>query len=218
MFTPKFLFGSKAIFTITNPQGRHYTYKVFQSRKTKKETPHAFTVFIKKGDNLSYCGNINYYVNNNTTEFTVSNSGYKPEDEPIRVFEWAVKHVMTRKEFPKGYTMNHEGKCSCCGRELTVLESVNIGMGPICNNNKVNKNHSRTRFEQFIMTKLQEQDVRDIIDVYIGSSSDPLFSVCARVVFKSGEDVYTNIKDSTDEDIALIVKSIMSYRIESILN
>jgi hypothetical protein len=48
-----------------------------------------------------------------------------------RAFSWAWSYL-SRGELPPGCEVWHEGRCGCCGRALTVPESIASGLGPVC--------------------------------------------------------------------------------------
>lgn len=48
-----------------------------------------------------------------------------------RAFSWAWS-FLSRGELPPGAEVWHEGRCGCCGRALTVPESIASGIGPVC--------------------------------------------------------------------------------------
>lgn len=49
----------------------------------------------------------------------------------VIAFGWALKHL-SALEMPEGLEVLHEGRCGRCGRVLTVPESIESGLGPIC--------------------------------------------------------------------------------------
>jgi len=125
----KFFTGGRAVFTIDNGQGVHYTFKV----KAPKFNPAKRYIFLLTGpDNTrsyTYLGEL--CPATGTVKLTQS-SKYTDDTTPVKVIRWAMKHVFGDKTLPAGYAIHHEGKCGCCGRALTVPESIKRGIGPEC--------------------------------------------------------------------------------------
>ena len=44
---------------------------------------------------------------------------------------WFVS-LLSGPDNENSFTVHHEGKCGCCGRSLTVPESIKRGIGPEC--------------------------------------------------------------------------------------
>jgi hypothetical protein len=124
-----FFYGGKAIFTVSNNKGNHYTFKV-STIKDDPESPY-FVSVLTGPDN---CTNYTYVGILHRLGFVrmTKKSKYNSESTVVKVFDWAVKQVFENKTLPDGYSIHHEGKCCRCGRRLTTPESVEKGIGPEC--------------------------------------------------------------------------------------
>jgi hypothetical protein len=133
--TKDFFFGGNATFTVDNGKGTHYTFKVSQPKKDNERftgvKPH-FAKLLTGPDNTSdysYLG----MVNPETGEVKLTTASRMTADSlPVKVLAWALGRVIKGGQLPEGYSIRHEGKCGCCGRALTVPESIERGIGPEC--------------------------------------------------------------------------------------
>lgn len=132
-----FFEGGKAIFTVTNPSGQHYTFKI---RKPRPETPY-FVSMLTGPDNTSsftYLGlyNPTLKMDINQNVRLTAKSRMTNDSTPVKVLRWAIKKVAEANShapiLPTGYSIQHEGRCCRCGRRLTVPESIDSGIGPEC--------------------------------------------------------------------------------------
>lgn len=125
---PKFFSGGRAVFTVSNSTGIHYTFRIGHS---KPEQP-LFVGLLTGPQNDSdytYLGVFKPEINE--VRLTKA-SKYTPDSIPVKVINWAVKVVASQKSLPVGYSIQHAGKCCRCGRTLTTSESINRGWGPEC--------------------------------------------------------------------------------------
>jgi hypothetical protein len=130
----KFFMGGNATFTVDNGKGTHYTFKIRQPKKDNPRftgsAPH-FASLLTGPDNVnsySYLGMITEREGFKLTKASTMND----DSTPVKVFRWALKHALGDRQLPAGYAIHHEGKCGCCGRALTVPESIKRGIGPEC--------------------------------------------------------------------------------------
>ena len=123
----KFFEGGKAIFTVSNPKGEHYTYRI----NHKKDTPF-FVALLTGPDNLSSYTYLGIYAPQKGTVLLTNKSKFKEDTTPVKVIRWAIKKVLNKEPIPKGYSIQHEGRCCRCGRVLTTPESILHGIGPEC--------------------------------------------------------------------------------------
>lgn len=123
--TPAFFSGGNATFTVSNPTGEHYTFKI---RKPKETTPY-FVSLLSGPDNESDYTYLGVYNPDKQEIKLTAKSRFTPDSKPYRVIQWAVRHV---NNLPPGYAIQHNGKCCRCGRTLTVPESIETGIGPEC--------------------------------------------------------------------------------------
>lgn len=128
MISKKFLLAGNATFTVSNPDGKHYTFKV-----EKVEGVNNIMWFIKA---LTGPDNSNSYtymgmVTENGVKLTRA-SKYTNDSTIYKVCNWAVHGIMTDGTLPAGYDIQHAGTCGRCGRKLTTPSSINLGLGPVC--------------------------------------------------------------------------------------
>jgi len=136
----QFFTGGNATFTVQNPSGEYYTFKIKQPNPNKslrfrgqaKDTIPFFANLLTGPDNensFTYLG----MVNPDTGDVKLTRaSRYNETSEPVAVLRWALSKAFGDKQIPDGYQIRHEGKCGCCGRTLTVPESLDRGIGPEC--------------------------------------------------------------------------------------
>lgn len=118
----KFMLAGNATFTIVSKKtGVRFTYRI-----VKEVSPISITHYVRVltgPDQYTYLGVIfkdQRYGHGRSS--TISS-----EAPSAQAFTWFWNDVETTKiEF------HHAGKCGRCGRELTVPESVESGLGPEC--------------------------------------------------------------------------------------
>jgi hypothetical protein len=120
----EFFSGGNALFTVSNPQGTRYTFRI---RKPKPDMPF-FVSLLTGPDNESSYTYLGIYVPQIQAIRLTSKSRYTEDSLPVKVLRWAVK----LPKLPEGYAIQHEGRCCRCGRTLTVPESIDAGIGPEC--------------------------------------------------------------------------------------
>lgn len=126
MINKQFLLAGNAIFTVENPQGEYYTFRIKRKNANARFGISWFINLLTGPDNTSdytYIGLLNP---------TTGDVREKTDTRPVRVAKWAIKHIYNNKPLPDGYKIHHEGKCCRCGRTLTTPESCETGIGPEC--------------------------------------------------------------------------------------
>ena len=127
MITPKFVLGGKAIFTVSNDKGEHFTFKINKHR----EKDMFFANVLSGGNGVySYMG----LFNKNTHIVHKGAKGMSSTTKSVKVLEWAMKVVDGKTTLPNGYDIQHEGMCARCGRPLTDPKSIKSGFGSTCIN------------------------------------------------------------------------------------
>lgn len=132
MIDQAFVTAGKAIFTVSNAQGEHYTYKVTHKEANGNNREAWFASVLTGPDNTAdytYLGMVDPADGN--VRLTKS-SRYTDDSQPVRVVRWALRLVWNQKNPPEGYAVQHNGRCGRCGRLLTVPESIDTGIGPEC--------------------------------------------------------------------------------------
>jgi hypothetical protein len=134
--TSKFLLAGKAIFTVANPKGDHYTFKV---RRVESEYPKGsgnqqITYFVSvKSPGGQYPYRYIGLLNSMTGKIKcTAKSEYTPGKKEYDVAAWACQVVINMKHVPDGYKIEHAGRCGRCGLTLTDVESIDRGIGPDC--------------------------------------------------------------------------------------
>jgi len=128
----KFFFAGKAIFTVSNDKGTHYTFKVSKAPSNPNFQGEMFFVSVMTGsDNESdytYMGVLKRDCRIVQTKKTTIGAG----DVRFKTAQWAINKVLTGTELPEGYAIRHAGRCCACGRLLTNPDSIDSGIGPEC--------------------------------------------------------------------------------------
>lgn len=136
MLTKDFLFAGNAIFTVTNPQGEYYTYRLREPADQNEDIPIWFLSVLTGPDNTSdytYVGIVTKAtLHNGQFVRLTAKSRYENDSKIVQVARWGIKKILEGKELPEGYRIDHIGKCGKCGRPLTTPESIQDGLGPIC--------------------------------------------------------------------------------------
>jgi len=128
MINTKFMLAGNATFTASNPEGKHYTFKVVKSKNKNMGGYYTFFISLLTGpDYYTYLGIVKDFGVKLTKK-----SKYKNDSLPYKVADWAVRTVMLDRKVTEGYKIDHAGKCGKCGRKLTTPESIEFGLGPIC--------------------------------------------------------------------------------------
>lgn len=131
----KFLLAGRALFTVSNPQGEHFTFKV---KGAESEWPvgsgrvsKSYFVSVKAPGGIYPFRYIGMLLKTGDIKCT-NKSSYTPGDQMYKVAVWACKSVIAQKMIPDGYHIEHAGRCGKCGRTLTDPESIQRGIGPEC--------------------------------------------------------------------------------------
>lgn len=126
MIELSFLNAGSATFTIANPEGKRYTYKVKESKKLKRTFVYMLTGNNNETD-YTYIGMLVY-----NELLLTAKSKFTCDSLPIKVFNYALELIKGNKEKKSGYFLEHNGHCAKCGRKLTTPESIKHGIGPFC--------------------------------------------------------------------------------------
>lgn len=124
-----YIIGKKAIYTLLNTQsGNRFTYKTYE----KKSMPGILLVSLLSGpdntSNYTYLG----FINKRNWIFKSSDkSTITPDAQSFQVFNY-VYNRLRANTLPDFISVYHHGKCSRCGRTLTVPTSIESGIGPEC--------------------------------------------------------------------------------------
>lgn len=124
MVTPEFIRAGRAVFTVSNDKGDHYTFKINQ----KKDSPFFVNILTSGDRRYTYAG----LLAQNNTMILTTKSTISSESRILKIFNWTMLVIHGQRPLPEGYRIQHEGKCGKCGRALTDPISIETGLGPIC--------------------------------------------------------------------------------------
>lgn len=128
MISKEFVLAGRAVFTVANDKGDHYTYRVGK----KKDADVWFVSYLFGPDNTTnyrYLGVIDADLK---FRLTAKSAAMDAGSRHVKVLEWALRRILEGGGLPDGYSINHAGRCCRCGRMLTVPESIESGIGPEC--------------------------------------------------------------------------------------
>jgi hypothetical protein len=115
-------------FTVTNPDGRHYTVRVRTQKVEADFAPGQKVVAVMTGrDNEhSYTG-VGF----------LRPEGLRPWRRAegtilARVAAFICRVLLGAQALPPGYSIQESRACIRCGRKLTTPESLALGLGPEC--------------------------------------------------------------------------------------
>ena len=131
MIDRDFILAGKAIFTVANAGGKHYTFRVTHKEASGAYAEAWFLSLLTGPDNTSDYTYVGMLSDRGLVRLTAK-SKYNEQSEPVRVARWALSIVWWGGELPEGYAINHEGRCCRCGRTLTTPSSIEAGIGPEC--------------------------------------------------------------------------------------
>lgn len=128
--SPANLIQGRCIFTVSNPAGERFTFKISQSKPNPKYPNPAFFVSRLTGpDNLS---DYTYAGMMRDGRVLPTRNTLPALQQAVRVADWVVHHINTQTELPPGYRILPSGRCCRCGRTLTVPSSIDANLGPEC--------------------------------------------------------------------------------------
>jgi len=123
---PQFIKGGNAIITVKNVNtGNRFTFKI----RKKENTPYFVSVLTGTDNNSCYT-----YIGilNPKGEFILTKgSKHSAEAQSVQVAKWYFPRAI-HQVLPEFISTHHEGRCGCCGKKLTVPESIELGFGPYC--------------------------------------------------------------------------------------
>jgi len=140
VLSTKFFSAGKAIFTVYNSSGKHYTFKINHKKadptKDEWQDKMPFYIYILTGqDNENSYTYMGVYNSKKNTVYTTPASKYNKDSDPIKVVNWGMRMVKEgdwNNPNVRGYGVKSKGRCARCGRPLTTPESIKIGIGPDC--------------------------------------------------------------------------------------
>lgn len=126
------LAGNAKVTLVNSDTGNRFTYKISASKN--QETGERdldgirFVAVLNGPDNWANYAYIGAIFDKQ--EFRHTQKSRVGETAPsFKVFDWVWRHM---SELPENVEIYHEGQCGRCGRSLTVPESIERGLGPVC--------------------------------------------------------------------------------------
>jgi len=132
--TRKFIAGGNAIFTVrNNATGNRFTYKVTFKRDAdgNKITP-MFVSVLTGPDNTGSYSILGTVFDDGNYVWNRNKSRIKRDAMSNKAFAWLWARINGGHALPDTVEFWHEGRCCVCARKLTVPESIESGIGPIC--------------------------------------------------------------------------------------
>lgn len=126
----KFALAGAAVFTLTRPDGKHFTYRI--NKKSADQRGEAVW-FVNLGiayEDSIYLGMLGG-PDPKGPMFRLTQASRMGVDTPsVQTFgRWWCDLL---NDQPSEIRMQHEGRCCVCGRPLTNPESIDAGIGPEC--------------------------------------------------------------------------------------
>lgn len=139
-----FLLGGKALVTLLNrnTEGR-FTYRIKAPGKTAEERRESEILFVhvltgpENGEYAPFENGSYTYIGliiRKTGQFVLTKGSKLPMSNPrVAGFDWLMRQARkgTLDRFPH-VEVRHHNQCGACARTLTVPESIDTGLGPIC--------------------------------------------------------------------------------------
>lgn len=128
----RFILAGNATFTVVSAKtGTRFTYKI-RAREVDGGRTLYFVSVLTGADNESDYTFLGTIFDGKT--FKHSQRSPIGSDAPsARAFVWSFARIMSGT-LGADASVHHEGRCGRCGRKLTVPRSIEIGLGPECEN------------------------------------------------------------------------------------
>ena len=121
-----YVFGGVSIFTLVSKKtGNRYTFRVRRSNDSRGY----FVDMLKGADNTEDYVYVGHVMASNRDHFRPYNLS---QGKVETVLAWFFERIHRAPEELTQLEFWTSGRCSRCGRVLTVPESIAIGMGPTC--------------------------------------------------------------------------------------
>ena len=130
-----YITAGRALVTVLNTttEGRH-TYKITAPGKTAEERAEAEICFVSVltgPENTSHYTYIGTLIRKTGRFVTTKGSRLPSSDVRVMGFSWLTRNVDRLSKF-ENVEIRHHNHCGRCNRLLTVPESVDTGLGPVC--------------------------------------------------------------------------------------
>lgn len=134
----EFMLAGRAVFSLRSVRtGQHYTYQVSRAKDDGKKGT-SLTWFVglltgpDNGADYTYIGIIRARGNDDIPEFRTTAKTRNPDSPSVRGFKWFARQVFESRGNLDQVEFWHAGKCGRCKRPLTDPESIQTGIGPVC--------------------------------------------------------------------------------------
>ena len=126
-----FIFAGNAIFTIESSQtGVWYTYKMKRADQKDENCKTFFVAVLRGPDNISSYTYLGTVFDGEKFVLT-KKSRYKDDSTCVKAFKFFFNNIVKNFIDPR-LNFYHMGICGRCGRALTVPDSIQRGIGPVC--------------------------------------------------------------------------------------
>lgn len=129
----EYVLGGKGTATIrSEATGKRFTYKfgVPKNPQPNRKIP-IFVKLLVAPETYQYIGCIWREANGRLSYAHGANCRIGKDAPSIKAIQWFLKCI-ERSVVPDQLSVYHEGVCGRCGRKLTVPESIESGLGPVC--------------------------------------------------------------------------------------
>lgn len=131
-----FILAGNATFTIVSKKtGRSFTYRVRAPREKREDSDREvrFAGLLTGPNNeadYTFVGTIFVEDARARDSFRVGRNA--PNGDGTKALEWFLANLPKEGEVDERVEFWTEGRCGRCGRTLTVTDSIELGLGPIC--------------------------------------------------------------------------------------
>jgi hypothetical protein len=133
MINSQFVLAGKAIFTVSNDKGEHFTYRVNAKDDRRIAGKKVYFASLLTGpDNENSYSYMGLLLPNRFSLKLTKGSKVGRDAKSVQVLCWALQMIRKGSPLPNGYAIQHAGRCCRCARILTEPESIEIGIGPEC--------------------------------------------------------------------------------------
>lgn len=132
MINSQFVLAGKAIFTVSNDKGEHFTYRVNSKDARSGNGKVYFASLLTGPDNENSYSYMGLLLPERLRLKLTKGSKVGRDAKSVQVLSWALQIILKGSPLPNGYSIKHAGKCCRCARTLTEPESIELGIGPHC--------------------------------------------------------------------------------------
>lgn len=126
------LFAGRSVFTLENKEtGNYITFKVKEVKKNYKVIPGQYIIQCKALGDRNYGYEFIGYMDTLRAQLRPRHQGIKSH-LGFKTFVWVLRNFERLEDFGDKLAIYHEGVCCKCGMNLTTPESIEKGIGPIC--------------------------------------------------------------------------------------